>query len=146
MNSDLYSSSWRMNTPRSYMPTWEDTQWQRTNTANLLASNLLFDVTQFKAFYVKTITAILRTECKMHMSLRYPQLWGRAVGGSLMSTQHPEGFRGCIFVLLHHWGTVEEKFKHICHREATIIVQIGFYISHFVKSLKDTRKISVLSR
>lgn len=55
---------------------WEDTQWQKTNIANLLASILLWDVTQFKAFYVKAITAILCTKCKIHMSLRYPQLWG----------------------------------------------------------------------
>lgn len=44
---------------------WEDTQWQRTNIANLLASILLWDVTQFKAF-VKAITAILCTKCKIH--------------------------------------------------------------------------------
>lgn len=54
-----------------------------------------------------------------------------------MSSAYPEGFRGCIFMLLHHWGTLEEKCTQTCHREATIIVQIGFHISHFLKSLKD---------
>lgn len=62
-----------------------------------------------------------------------------------MSSAYPEVFRGCIFMLLQHWGTLEEKFKQTCHREATIIVQIRFYISHFLKSLKDTHKIPVLT-
>lgn len=104
---DLDFSNWRMSLPRSIYSMWGDMWRQRRNTANLQASNSLSDATQFKAFYVKTITALLCTECKVHMSLRWHQLLQKK--NSLKPSAHSKGFRGtysCSFI-----GVLWEKSR-----------------------------------